>query len=108
MGRMLPVLRTVAFFVVLGVVAPIVALAFLCGRHEPPYVLERAAMTSARAALGGAPVSLVPVTGVLDTLGDGGTIARYADGSTSAIVRAARPDQVIERYGGSLRESRSH
>ena len=93
--------------IVVGVLAPLGALIWLLAHHEPPYVLDRAALAGARTALGGNPVTLKPATGTLDVIADGGTTATYADGSTATIVHAARPDQVVEKYGGSLSERRS-
>jgi hypothetical protein len=94
-------------FVVGGVLLPLGVLIWLLAHHEPPYVLDREAMRSARSALGGNPVAMRPVSGVLDVIGDGGTTAEYADGSTATLVRAARPDQVVEKYGLSLPEKSS-
>jgi hypothetical protein len=91
-------------FVVAGVMLPLGVLIWLLAHHEPPYVLDPEAMRSARSALGGNPVAVRRVTGVLDVIGDGGTTAEYADGSTATIVRTARPDQVVEKYGSSLPE----
>lgn len=94
-------------FVVVGVLLPLGVLIWLLVHHEPPFVLDRAAMRSDRSALGGDPVALRPVTGVLDVIGEGGTTAEFADGSTATVVRAARPDQVVEKYGSSLPEKGS-
>jgi hypothetical protein len=97
----------VAAYVVAGILLPIGVLVWLQAHHEPPYVLDRESMGSARRALGGRPIALKPVSGVLDVIGDGGTTAEYADGSTATMVRAARPSQVVAKYGSSLPEKHS-
>jgi hypothetical protein len=102
--RWTSVVIPVLAFLMLGVALPIGVLVWLLVHHEPPYVLDRESMGSARRALGGHPVAMKPVSGVLDVIGDGGTTADYADGSSATIVRAARPSQVIEKYGSSLDE----
>jgi hypothetical protein len=94
-------------FVVLGVALPLGVLIWLLAHHEPPYVLDRESMGSARSALGGNPVAMRPVSGVLDVVGDGGTTAEYADGSTATMVRAANPSQVVDKFGLSLPEKSS-
>jgi hypothetical protein len=106
MPRLSSVVVPIIVWVVAGVMVPIGVLMWLLAHHQPPYALDRAAMETPRSALGGHPVSLRPVTGVLDVIGDGGSTAVYADGGTATIVRTSRPSQVIGKYGSSLRESR--
>jgi hypothetical protein len=102
--RWFSIVIPVVAFMVVGVLVPLAVLIWLLAHHEPPYVLDRAALGSARTALGGDPVTLKPVTGTLDVIADGGTTATYADGSTATIVHTSRPDQVVGKYGGSLSE----
>ncbi|HEY0396184.1 MAG TPA: hypothetical protein VGD01_17000 [Candidatus Elarobacter sp.] len=98
------VVVTVLAFVIGGFVVPIGALMWLLIHHEPPFVLDSAAMATPRTALGGRPVAVRPATGIFDIIADGGTTAVYADGGTATIVRTTRPSQVIEKYGSSLDE----
>ena len=104
MPRWSSVVVPVVAFMLLGIALPIGVLVWLLVHHEPPYVLERASMGSVRSALGGHPVTMKPVSGVLDVIGEGGSTAQYADGSSATIVRAAHPSQVIEKYASSLQE----
>ncbi|MDB5093287.1 MAG: hypothetical protein JWO85_1388 [Candidatus Eremiobacteraeota bacterium] len=94
----------IAVYLAAGIVLPIGVLVWLQAHHEPPYVLESESIGSARSALGGRPIALRPVSGVLDVIADGGTTADYADGSTATMVRASRPSQVVAKYGSSLPE----
>jgi hypothetical protein len=97
----------VVAFIAAGFVPPLAALAFLLAHHQPPYVLDRAAMETPRSALGGNPVAVRPASGVFDIVADGGTTAVYADGSTATLVRTKRPSQVIEKYGSAADERTS-
>ncbi|MDB5070391.1 MAG: hypothetical protein JWM87_1502 [Candidatus Eremiobacteraeota bacterium] len=97
----------VVAYVAAGIVVPICVLVSLLAHHQPPYVLDRAAMETPRTALGGNPVSVRPVSGVFDIVADGGRIAVYADGSTATLVRTVRPSQVIAKYASSLNERKS-
>jgi hypothetical protein len=106
MPRLSSVVVPIIVWVVAGVVLPIAVLAWLLAHHQPPYALDRAAMETPRSALGGHPVSIRPVSGVLDVIADGGSTAVYADGGSATIVRTSRPSQVIGKYGSSLRENR--
>lgn len=87
-----------------GIIAPICVLVWLLAHHQPPYVLDRAAMATPRSALGGKPVVVRPVSGVFDIVADGGRIAVYPDGSTATLVHTVRPSQVIEKYASSMNE----
>lgn len=107
MPRWSSIIVPVVAFVAAGIVVPICVLMWLLAHHQPPYVLDRAAMESPRTALGGKPVSERPVSGVFDVVADGGRTAVYADGSTATLVRTVRPSQVIAKYAASLNERSS-
>ena len=94
-------------FVAAGIVVPVFVLVWLMAHHQPPYVLDAAAMETPRSALGGTPIAVRPASGVFDIVADGGQTAIYADGSTSTIVRTPRPSQVIAKYSSTLDERRS-
>jgi hypothetical protein len=101
------ILVPVVAYVAAGIVVPICVLIWLLSHHQPPYVLDRAAMGSPRTALGGNSVSVRPVSGVFDIVADGGRIAVYPDGSTATLVRTVRPNQVIAKYASTLNERSS-
>jgi hypothetical protein len=107
MMRWSSIVLPVVAFMAFGFILPIGMLAFLLAHHEPPYVLDRAAMATPRSALGGNPVVVRPSSGVFDVIADGGTTAVFADGSTATVVRTARPSQIIEKYGSTMNERRS-
>jgi hypothetical protein len=93
-----------AAFAAVGVVLPICVLMWLLAHHQPPYVLDRALLETPRTALGGNPVTVRPVYAAA---AERGTIALYADGSTSSIVRGQRQAQAIEGAASVLDERRS-
>jgi hypothetical protein len=105
-ARVWSILLPLAAYVVAAFIMPIGVLIWLLAHHEPPYLLDGTRMESPRTALGGNPIAVRPASGVFDVVADGGQTAVYADGATATIVRTARPDQVIAKYGSSLNERR--
>ena len=105
--RSSPIVVPFVLWIALGIFFPIGVLVGLLAFHEPPYVFDRAALATARSALGGHPVSVRAASGVLDVIAERAQTAVYADGSTATIAQTDSADQVIEKYCSSMHERTS-
>jgi hypothetical protein len=101
--RWFSIVIPVVAFMVVGVLVPLAVLIWLLAHHEPPYVLDRAALGSARTALGGDPVTLKPVTGTLAFIAPSApALERLV--SQSALRRNAKRDvgnTVLDDHGAT-------